>query len=142
MDHPVLIPFYGGTLIGLAGVLMLFFNGRVLGVSGIIGGIFENKKSERVWRLSFVLGVLAGGLLIQLLKPSAFTFALDRSVVALVIAGILVGVGTRMANGCTSGHGVCGISRFSPRSIAATLTFMAAGIFIVTVINRLFGGSV
>lgn len=142
MERDFLIPLYGGSLIGLAGVLMLLFNGRVLGVSGILGGLFETVKSDFSWRLAFLAGIFSGGFLIQLLNPQAFSFALDRSTLSIAIAGLLVGTGTRMANGCTSGHGVCGISRLSPRSIAATLTFMGAGIFIVTVINRFFGGSI
>ena len=141
MANEYFIAFYGGTLIGLAGVLMLFFNGRILGVSGILGGVFEATKNDRAWRLAFILGIFAGGLLIQNLRPSVFFFGLERSTVTIVIAGILVGVGTRMGNGCTSGHGVCGVSRLSTRSIVATLTFMGAGIFVVTFINRFFGGT-
>jgi len=134
--------FVGGTLIGLASVLMLLFNGKILGVSGIVGGIFQKASKENTWRYLFLTGLLAGGGILRLILPSAFTFSLTRSVYALIAAGVLVGYGTRLGNGCTSGHGICGISRLSPRSTMATLTFMGFGAAVVFVINQLLGGRI
>ncbi len=135
-----LMPLMGGMLIGLAGVSILLFNGRILGVSGIVGGLLRPTPHDRGWRWGFLAGLIAGGVLLTLLAPTVFTITPTRSVGALLAAGLLVGVGTALGNGCTSGHGVCGISRLSPRSIAATLTFMAAGAAVVYVINHLLGG--
>ncbi len=132
----------GGSLVGLASVLMLLFNGKILGVSGIVGGVFQNQAKERAWRYSFLFGLFAGGVILRLLLPSAFTFSLSRSPYALIAAGLLVGYGTRLGNGCTSGHGICGVSRLSPRSLAATLTFMGTGALVVLVINHLLGGRI
>lgn len=131
----------GGMLIGLSAAMLLLFTGRIAGISGIAGGLLTRPpRSEVVWRLLFVAGLLVGGVAMQLLSPAMFDFALDRSALALVAAGLLVGFGTRLGNGCTSGHGVCGISRMSPRSIAATMTFMATGAASVYVINHVLGG--
>ena len=132
----------GGGLIGLASVLMLLFNGKILGVSGIIGGIFQSPSKAHLWRYCFLTGLLAGGLFLSLVLPAAFVFSLPRSLYALMAAGFLVGYGTRLGNGCTSGHGVCGISRMSPRSFMATATFMAFGAAMVFVINHLLGGRI
>lgn len=134
------MPLLGGMLIGLAGVSILFFNGRILGVSGIVGGLLRPSEHDRGWRWGFLSGLLVGGGLLKLFLPAAFTITPTRSMGALIIAGLLVGLGTSLGNGCTSGHGVCGISRLSPRSIAATLTFMAAGAAAVFIINHLLGG--
>jgi uncharacterized protein len=133
--------FLGGCLIGLASVLMLLFNGTILGVSGIVGGIFRKRSNERVWRSFFVVGVLSGGVMLRFFYPTAFDFSLPRSDLALVSAGLLVGYGTRLGNGCTSGHGVCGMSRFSVRSLMATVTFMASGAAVVFVIHHCLGGT-
>ncbi len=132
----------GGSLIGLASLLMLLFNGKILGVSGIAGGLFQKHSKETLWRSFFLIGLLAGGGVLTLILPSAFSFSLDRSVGALVLAGLLVGYGTRLGNGCTSGHGICGVSRLSPRSLMATLTFMALGAIVVFFINHVLGGRI
>lgn len=134
--------FVGGCLIGLASVLMLLFNGKILGVSGIVGGLFQKRSPEQIWRYAFVTGLFAGGGILSLVLPSAFSFPLPRSLFALVAAGLMVGYGTRLGNGCTSGHGICGISRLSPRSFMATLTFMGFGAAVVFAINHLLGGRI
>lgn len=116
----------GGALIGLSASLMLGLNGRVMGISGIVGGLLSPTAGDIAWRALFVAGIVGGGLIALATMPGAFS-AGTASVGLVVLAGLLVGVGTRVGNGCTSGHGVCGISRFSPRSVAATLTFIGAG---------------
>jgi uncharacterized membrane protein YedE/YeeE len=132
----------GGILIGLAAALLLLFNGRIAGISGIAGGLLTRPpRIEVYWRVLFIVGLVAGGAVMSLLAPGLFAFTLDRSTAALIAAGLLVGFGTRLGSGCTSGHGVCGISRLSPRSIVATLTFMAAGAAMVFVVQHLIGGS-
>jgi len=137
--HPFALALCGGAIIGLAATFLLLFNGRVAGVSGIAGGLVGGAEG-RPWRLAFVLGMVAGGLLLKLLAPGVFgSEGLVRSPLLLVGAGLLVGYGTRMANGCTSGHGVCGLSRGSVRSLAATLTFMATGAGTVFLVRHLGG---
>jgi len=131
----------GGALIGLSAAMLLLFSGRIAGISGIVGGLLTRPpKTEVVWRMLFVAGLLAGGVVMALLQPGMFEMELDRSVWAIAAAGLIVGFGTRLGNGCTSGHGVCGISRFSPRSIAATMTFMLTGAVTVYFVNHLLGG--
>ena len=132
----------GGSLIGLASVLMLLFNGKILGVSGIVGRVFQKHPKEHLWRYFFLTGLFAGGGILKLVLPSAFMFSLPRSVYALFVAGLLVGYGSRLGNGCTSGHGICGMSRLSPRSFMATLTFIAFGAAVVFFINRIFEGHI
>lgn len=114
----------GGALIGLAATLLLIGSGRVAGVSGILAGLLAS--SDRSWRALFVLGLLGAGAVAAWLAPNSIGDS-PRSLPLLAIAGLLVGVGTRLGDGCTSGHGVCGLSRMSPRSLAATLTFIAVG---------------
>ncbi len=132
----------GGMLIGLSAGLILLYNGRIAGISGIVGGLLTNRQArELLWRAAFLLGLLGGGLIASSIAPDAFAFELDRSTPALIAAGLLVGFGTRLGNGCTSGHGVCGISRLSRRSIVATAIFMSAGILTVYIINHILGGA-
>ena len=131
----------GGALIGLSASILLLFNGRVAGISGIIGGIFSN-TSELAYRLSFLAGLFCGGIILLFFYTEAFTMEISRSPVALVSAGVLVGVGTRIGSGCTSGHGVCGLSRLSFRSLIATCTFMAFGFATATTITLFFAGAV
>lgn len=116
----------GGALIGVSASLMLGFNGRVAGISGIVGGVVQPTAGDVAWRALFLAGLVAGGALALLALPGAFT-APAAGVGTAVVAGLLVGVGTRLGNGCTSGHGVCGVSRLAPRSLAATATFIATG---------------
>jgi uncharacterized membrane protein YedE/YeeE len=131
----------GGILLGLAASLLLLLNGRVAGISGICAGLFLPEKGDLSWRLLFVGGLLLGGLATALLHPAALHNGLVRSVPALLLAGLLVGGGARLANGCTSGHGLCGLSRLSPRSFVAVATFIATGSATVALVNRVWGGS-
>ena len=126
----------GGILLGLASAMFILVNGRILGISGIIGGLLRPKSSDVGWRLSFVLGMLVAPLL-YLLLAGPVAVRIDAGWVTLVIAGLLVGVGTRFGSGCTSGHGVCGLSRLSPRSLMATLAFMGAGFVTVYLMRHL-----
>jgi uncharacterized membrane protein YedE/YeeE len=132
----------GGMLIGLSASLLLLFNGKIAGISGILGGILSPTRNDTQWRVLFVAGLLTGGVFFRLIAPYVFTINLSRSTGALILAGLFVGVGTRLGNGCTSGHGVCGLSRFSQRSFIATLTFIVTGILTVFIVHHLFGGSV
>lgn len=135
-----LLPTLGGVLIGLSASAMLLFNGRIAGISGIVGGVLRLPRNDLDWRIAFVMGLLAGGITLFLLDPGFFSTDLVRSPAAIVVAGLLVGVGVRLGSGCTSGHGVCGMSRFSPRSILATVTFMLAGGVVAAVVTNVFGG--
>ena len=135
----------GGALIGIASLLLLAFNGRIAGISGITGGLLSPNQGDTLWRALFFVGLLLGGLLLLFLYPGAFPTGPEgftRSYPALIIAGLLVGFGTRLGSGCTSGHGVCGMSRLSPRSFAATGTFMLAGGIIAAIIRHAFGGAI
>src|SRR5262245_31187288 len=134
-------PLLGGALIGLAAAVLLLFSGRVAGVSGIAAGILTPRDRDVLWRVAFVGGLVAGGVIVSLVRPDALTWTAPRSSAALAAAGVLVGVGTSLANGCTSGHGVCGVSRLAPRSIVATMTFVGTGMLATFAINRIFGGS-
>jgi uncharacterized membrane protein YedE/YeeE len=132
--------FAGGVLIGVAATAMLALLGRVAGVSGIVGGLLALEGADAGWRAAFVAGLVGGGLVLSGAHPAAFAMTLDRSVPAVLAAGLLVGFGTRLGSGCTSGHGVCGIARGSKRSITATLVFLASGIATAAVITQLLGG--
>lgn len=115
----------GGGIIGLASALLLFANGKIAGISGIIGGLFDAK--DKMWRGMFLTGLVVGGLVVVLQTPSNTMFSWQPDYFRIVLAASLVGIGTAVGSGCTSGHGVCGISRFSKRSIIATITFMTTG---------------
>lgn len=128
----------GGVLIGLSATLLLWLNGRVAGVSGILNGVVFPKAGDVSWRLAFLVGLVAAGGLYMALAPGAPLPRADFSRVGLVVAGLLVGFGTRMGNGCTSGHGVCGLGRLSMRSLAAVVTFMATAIATTFVIRHLW----
>jgi uncharacterized membrane protein YedE/YeeE len=130
----------GGVLLGVASALFILLNGRVLGISGIVGGLLRPRAGDTTWRLAFLAGMLAAPLVYGLLAPAGFVQPprIDAGYGLVAIAGLLVGVGTRYGAGCTSGHGVCGLSRLSPRSLVATLSFMAAGFAIVFVVRHLF----
>ena len=118
----------GGVLIGLAVSLMMLFNGRVTGISGILAGIIKPSKGDVDWRVSFIGGLLLGGVALSFMRPEAFVQISSARWGDYVFAGLLVGFGTLLGNGCTSGHGVCGISRMSVRSIMATVTFIMFGV--------------
>ena len=127
----------GGLLIGLATALLLLLSGRIAGISGIVGGLLRPGKGDVAWRVAFVLGLFAAPLVFVMAVPLP-RVAIDASTATLIIAGLLVGVGTRYGSGCTSGHGVSGLSRGSRRSIVATASFMAAGFLTVFVVRHLF----
>lgn len=128
----------GGVLIGIAVALFALVNGRVAGISGILGSLISPVKGDVAWRVAFVAG-LVGAPLVYALFAALPKVQIDASFGALVVAGFLVGVGTRYGAGCTSGHGVCGVSRLSPRSIVATIVFMTAGFVTVYVIRHIVG---
>ena len=130
----------GGVLIGISASLLLLFNGRVAGISGIVGGLLARQPGGTAWRALFVGGLLAGGAIAYAAMPGRFDASATPTMPLVAVAGLLVGVGTRIGSGCTSGHGVCGVSRFSRRSLAATLTFMATGGLTVLAV-RIAGGA-
>lgn len=140
VEFDPILPTVGGLLIGLATALMMIFNGRVAGISGIFSGVLSADRSQLGWKVTFVAGLLTGGLVLSLVYPGAFDLAGAPSLAALAVAGLLVGFGARLGSGCTSGHGVCGISRLSPRSVTATMTFMATGAITVFVVRHVMGG--
>lgn len=131
----------GGLIIGLSTSLMLAFNGRIAGISRIIGALLAPTPGDARWRIFFVGGLLAGGVGMFMLNPEAFQSDMIRAPALLVVAGLLVGFGTRLGSGCTSGHGVCGNSRLSVRSLVSTVTFIAAGAASVVVTRLLMGGA-
>ena len=131
----------GGLLIGLAASLLLLANGRIAGISGIVAGAVVRSSDARAWRLVFLAGLAAGGLAIRIASPQPIPVAMVAGTPAILVAGVLVGFGTRLASGCTSGHAVCGVARLSPRSLAATATFMLTGALTVFAIRHLLGGA-
>ena len=126
----------GGMLIGLAAALLILFNGRIAGISGILGGVLRPRSGDLGWRIAFLAGLIGTPLLWQLWQALP-PVQVDAGTPALIAAGLLVGVGVRYGAGCTSGHGVCGLSRLSPRSLAATMAFMAAGFLTVYLLRHL-----
>jgi uncharacterized protein len=141
IDWNVFTPYAslaGGLLIGLAAAIFVLLNGRIAGISGILGGLLKPAKGDVSWRAAFVLGLI-GSPLLYALFATVPTPHIDAGWGALVLAGLLVGVGTRYGSGCTSGHGVCGLSRLSARSFAATVAFMGAGFVTVFVIRHALG---
>jgi uncharacterized protein len=128
--------FAGGLLIGIAALVLMLGYGRIAGISGIVGGLIEVRRGDIAWRLAFVAGLLVAPAA-MLLVGRPLAPRIDAGMVLLLVAGLLVGLGTRYGSGCTSGHGVCGLSRLSPRSLVATAIFMAAGIATVFVTRHL-----
>ncbi len=139
--HPFLSALLGGVLVGLSASLFLLLNGRVAGISGIVGGLLEPAERDSGWRVAFVLGLVLPGLVAAFAFPAAFDAAPVRSLAATAAAGLLVGYGTRLGNGCTSGHGICGLSRLSVRSLVAVMTFMATAGVTVFLTNHVLGGA-
>ncbi|HET7598470.1 MAG TPA: YeeE/YedE family protein [Burkholderiales bacterium] len=128
--------FAGGVLIGVAAAMLVLFNGRIAGISGIVGGLLQPRRGEIAWRLAFVLGLLAAPAVV--LPFGALPVPrIDAAFATLAVAGLLVGIGTSYGSGCTSGHGVCGLARLSPRSLVATAAFMLAGIVTVFLARHL-----
>lgn len=130
----------GGLLIGTAATLTLWANGRIAGISGILSGVMVTDSNDKRWRILFLLGMLSGALLFALVQGQAATLELQAGPALLVVAGLLVGFGTRLGSGCTSGHGICGIARFSRRSFTATLVFMVRAIVTVYISRHLLAG--
>jgi len=130
----------GGVLLGIASAMMVLLSGRILGISGILGGLLAPRTGDMGWRLAFLLGMGAAPMVFVALMPPELLPAvrIDASEPVIALAGVLVGLGTRYGSGCTSGHGVCGLSRLSPRSLVATLGFMAAGFATVYLLRHAF----
>ncbi len=126
----------GGVLAGAASALFILNNGRIAGISGILGGLLNPRKDDIIWRVAFLLGLIAAPTVTFMFMPAP-EVTIEAETATLLIAGILVGVGTRYGSGCTSGHGICGLSRLSPRSLIATLSFMAAGMAVVFVMRHI-----
>ena len=137
MTHDYLMAAAGGALIGAAAVLLLWLNGRIAGISGILNGTFSTHWSESAWRIAFIVGIVAGGFVYQWTTASVLIERSDFPVWMTVTAGLLVGFGTRLGGGCTSGHGICGISRLSIRSIVATALFVFVGMIVATTVSRM-----
>lgn len=136
---PVLEPLLGGAVIGASAVAFLALAGRIAGVSGILAGLVRPRRADTAWRASFVAGLIAGGVLLRAFFADPFR-GIDATPAAVIaLAGVLVGFGASLGSGCTSGHGVCGVSRLSPRSIVATTTFMVAGGVTVFVVRHVIG---
>lgn len=131
----------GGVLIGLSASALLLCAGEIAGISGICGNLLSRRPGEGWWRASFLAGMVLAGLVVAAFWPAAFVSTTGNGLLVLFVASVLVGFGTRLGNGCTSGHGVCGLSRLSARSLVATLTFMLTGAGTVFVVRHLIGGA-
>jgi uncharacterized membrane protein YedE/YeeE len=133
----------GGVLLGLASALFILLNGRILGISGIVGGLLWPKAGDLTWRLAFLFGLWTAPLLFVAIAPASLSQLprIEADFSTLALAGVLVGFGTRYGSGCTSGHGVCGLSRLSPRSMVATATFMTAGFLTVYLVRHIWEGA-
>jgi uncharacterized membrane protein YedE/YeeE len=129
----------GGIILGVASAIFILVNGRILGISGIVGGLLPPKVGDITWRIAFLLGFLAAPVLFHAVVPAEIITAprIDAAELTVIVAGLLVGIGTRYASGCTSGHGVCGLSRLSARSLVATASFMSAGFATVYVMRHI-----
>lgn len=134
-----LASLFGGLLIGVSAAALLGLNGSIAGISGIVAGALRSQSGERLWRVLFLAGLVTAGVVGALVSPASMDIAIHRTLAAFIFAGLLVGFGTRMGSGCTSGHGVCGISRGSMRSLVATVTFVAFGVATVYLVNHVLG---
>jgi uncharacterized membrane protein YedE/YeeE len=139
-DFTPISALIGGALVGLSASLFLLTHGRVAGISGLYGGVLRRSSPDRALRLAFIAGLLLSGIVVRIVYPAAFETTWTAALPLALGAGLLVGFGTQLGNGCTSGHGVCGISRLSARSLVATGTFMAAGIATTFVVRHVLGG--
>ncbi len=135
VEFEVVKPLVGGMLMGCSAAILMLTRGRIAGMSGIFEGLLRPKSGETLWRVLFMLGLTVGGLIMIQILPDRFNFATDRSIEMMALAGVLVGVGVHFGSGCTSGHGICGISRLSVRSLVAVPTFMGVGAVVVWGIN-------
>ena len=129
----------GGALIGLSAVMLMVFNGRIAGISGIFSGAAFAQSNDKLWRLMFVAGLIAAPLVYQIVSGRAPGFELAASLPLVSVAGLLVGFGTRLGSGCTSGHGICGLSRLSARSLISVLLFMSSGMVTVVTVKLVLG---
>ncbi|MDQ7048195.1 MAG: YeeE/YedE thiosulfate transporter family protein [Enterobacterales bacterium] len=134
-DFEIIKPLLGGMVIGLSAALLMLARGRIAGISGIIEGVLRPKSGEIAWRVLFLCGIICGGLIFSFIMPERFVVEINRTTWMVALAGLLVGIGTHIGCGCTSGHGICGISRFSVRSLVAVPTFMLTGATVVWVVN-------
>jgi uncharacterized membrane protein YedE/YeeE len=132
----------GGLMIGIAAAGLLLFHGRIAGISGIAGGIFRREPGDISWRVMFIIGLFTAGVAWSYFFPLDYAVEIERSTLALIVAGLAVGIGTQLGSGCTSGHGVCGIGRLSKRSTVATISFMITAALTVFVVNEVLGGSI
>jgi uncharacterized protein len=130
----------GGALIGLSAALLLLLTGRIAGISGIFGGLLGLAANDKGWRMAFIAGLILAPLTATLIGYAVPSPQMPASWTVVIVAGLLVGFGTRLGGGCTSGHGICGISRLSPRSLAATAIFMGAAIIVVALTRHVFAG--
>jgi|TARA_B110000240_G_scaffold137325_1_gene152166 uncharacterized membrane protein YedE/YeeE len=132
------MPLLGGVLIGVSSGIMLLFNGRTTGISGIFSGLLFKREHEETWRSYFLAGLIFGGFVLQYLNPELFENTTGRSLLVLVTSGLLVGIGSKLGRGCTSGHGVCGIGRLSVTSLVATVVFVLVGMFLVSIVQPFY----
>ncbi len=142
IENFTLIPsLVGGLLIGISSSILMLFNGRIAGISGITKEIFNKSNSahEKTWRALFVMGIIIGGFLISIVMPEVTAKSSNLNYIQMIIAGLLVGIGTSLGNGCTSGHGICGLARRSPRSLTSVITFIATGFFTVYILFHILG---
>lgn len=139
MNQAILLAVIGGVFIGAATAVFLIFNGRVTGVSGILNTFLSFKPGERLWRGAFLVGLILGGFMLRQISPNFFVNTTMRSSLVLIIAGLLVGYGTVLGSGCTSGHGICGVARLSRRSIVATIVFISVGMITATIFKYAVG---
>ncbi len=130
----------GGAMIGIAASMLLVLSGRLAGISGIMAGLLPPKRGDMDWRILFIAGLLAGTFIYRAVAGEGYEVTFSMGWPAIVVGGLLTGIGTRIGGGCTSGHGVCGMGRLSPRSIVATVTFMAAGAVTVFIARHVVGG--
>jgi uncharacterized membrane protein YedE/YeeE len=138
VNDEFVMPLLGGVLIGVSSGIMLLFNGRTTGISGIFSGLLFKREHEETWRSYFLAGLIFGGFVLQYLNPELFENTTGRSLLVLVISGLLVGIGSKLGRGCTSGHGVCGIGRLSVTSLVATVVFVLAGMFLVAIVQPFY----
>ena len=132
----------GGVIIGFAASLLLWLNGRIAGISGIFGGLLNARPADTAWRFCFIAGLLVGGMLLMFFQPHSLAIELNYSGFFLLVAGLLVGFGTRLGRGCTSGHGVCGLARLSLQSLVAVATFIGFGALAAILVQEAFGGKI
>jgi uncharacterized membrane protein YedE/YeeE len=139
MNQAILLALIGGVFIGAATAIFLIFNGRVTGISGILNTFLNFKFGEHLWRGAFLAGLILGGFMLRQISPNFFVNTTLRSPIVLILAGLLVGYGTVLGSGCTSGHGICGVARLSVRSVVATIVFIGAGMITATVFKYMAG---